>query len=76
VQELIDDAVAKGAQVLAGGKQASIAGGQFFQPTVITGINKSMKLWTEEVFGPVGAAGGLAVVWGGVCGVECVDVAC
>jgi hypothetical protein len=53
VQELIEDAVAKGAKMLAGGKAASISGGQFFQPTVLTGIDKSMKIWTEEVFGPV-----------------------
>ncbi|PRW57735.1 Aldehyde dehydrogenase 22A1 [Chlorella sorokiniana] len=54
VQELIDDAVAKGATVAAGGKlPRGGAAGQFYPPTVITGVTPDMRIWQEEVFGPV-----------------------
>ncbi|RDI40209.1 NAD-dependent succinate-semialdehyde dehydrogenase [Aquicella lusitana] len=48
----IDDAVAKGAQVVCGGKPHPL-GGLFFEPTVLTGANTSMRLAKEETFGPV-----------------------
>jgi succinate-semialdehyde dehydrogenase/glutarate-semialdehyde dehydrogenase len=52
VAELVDDAVAKGATVLAGGK--SIDGpGWYYEPTVIAGITDDMRLVMEEAFGPV-----------------------
>jgi len=55
VKELIDDAVSKGAKVLWGGKLNPSFGTEslFFEPTVLTNLNKSMKVWTEELFGPV-----------------------
>jgi succinate-semialdehyde dehydrogenase/glutarate-semialdehyde dehydrogenase len=46
----VDDAVAKGGEVLVGGKHA---GGNFYEPTVISGMTKEMKIATEETFGPV-----------------------
>lgn len=49
IREQVDDAVAKGAKVLCGGKHQ----GLFFEPTVLTGITRDMKLMTEETFGPV-----------------------
>ena len=49
----MDDAVAKGAKVLAGGKLPTHLAGQFYPPTVLTNINKNMEIWSEEVFGPV-----------------------
>lgn len=52
VQALVDDAVSKGAKVTVGGKLGS-AEGQFFQPTVLVGVTQNMKIWHEEVFGPV-----------------------
>lgn len=52
VQSLLNDAVSKGAKVLVGGKMGA-SSGQFFQPTIVTGVNPTMKIWTEEVFGPV-----------------------
>lgn len=53
VQALVDDAVAKGAKVLAGGKLSQDGSGQFYPPTVLTDVNKTMRIWKEEVFGPV-----------------------
>jgi len=53
IQGLVDDAVAKGAKVLAGGKLPQHLPGQFYPPTVITNVNKNMEIWSEEVFGPV-----------------------
>jgi succinate-semialdehyde dehydrogenase/glutarate-semialdehyde dehydrogenase len=52
VQELLDDAVEKGARVLTGG--ASLAEGpQYFAPTVIADVGAGMRLLDEEIFGPV-----------------------
>jgi len=52
VSELVDDAVAKGAQLRIGG-QPHAAGEQFFAPTVLTGVKPGMRLLDEEIFGPV-----------------------
>ena len=52
VEEHIADAVAKGAKVMAGGKRHAL-GGLFFEPTILTGVNTSMKVTKEETFGPV-----------------------
>ncbi len=53
--ELIDahvqDAVAKGAELLTGGK-AGEGPGRFYEPTVLTGVDHSMRCMTEETFGP------------------------
>ncbi|MQP67256.1 succinate-semialdehyde dehydrogenase [Niveispirillum sp. SYP-B3756] len=54
VQELIADAVAKGARVLTGGSPHAL-GGCFFQPTVIVDVTPEMRLAREEIFGPVAA---------------------
>jgi succinate-semialdehyde dehydrogenase/glutarate-semialdehyde dehydrogenase len=48
----IADAVAKGAQVMAGGARHAL-GGQFFEPTVLTGCTDAMELSSEESFGPL-----------------------
>lgn len=52
VEEHISDAVGKGARVAAGGARHAL-GGQFFQPTVLTGVTGAMKIAHEETFGPV-----------------------
>ena len=52
VQELLDDAIAKGATVALGGK-AHALGGSFFQPTIVTGTTREMAFFSEEIFGPV-----------------------
>lgn len=54
VQEHIDEAVAKGATLLAGGKSRSELGSAlFFEPTVLTGVTRDMRINREETFGPV-----------------------
>lgn len=50
----VDDAKNKGAKVVTGGNSLEEKlGGAFFGPTVLTNISKEMRVWTEEVFGPV-----------------------
>ncbi len=49
----VDDALAKGARVLVGGKRGGEgSGGDFFQPTVLVDVDHTMKCMTEETFGP------------------------
>ena len=49
----VDDAVAKGATVLAGGRRRPDLGPLFYEPTVLTGVTEDMDLCHEETFGPV-----------------------
>lgn len=53
LQDQVDDAIKKGAQCVIGGKQPSDLKGSFFEPTILTNISRNMKVWNEEVFGPV-----------------------
>ena len=48
--EQFNDAKNKGANVICGGKQLK---GNYFEPTILTNITKDMKVWKEEVFGPI-----------------------
>jgi succinate-semialdehyde dehydrogenase/glutarate-semialdehyde dehydrogenase len=50
VKEHIDDALAKGAKVVVGGKSL---GGNFFEPTLLRDVNTDMLVTREETFGPV-----------------------
>ncbi|HET6699823.1 MAG TPA: NAD-dependent succinate-semialdehyde dehydrogenase [Nocardioidaceae bacterium] len=52
VTELVDDAVDAGATVSCGG-QAQDGPGYFYQPTVLTDVPRSARMFTEEIFGPV-----------------------
>jgi len=52
VQELVADAVGRGAQVVVGGT-APDGPGWFYPATLLTGITKDMRMYAEEVFGPV-----------------------
>ncbi|XPP26843.1 MAG: aldehyde dehydrogenase family protein [Leucobacter sp.] len=52
VEAHVADAVARGAQVLTGGRDAGAAG-SYFPPTVLTGITPEMVIAREETFGPV-----------------------
>jgi acyl-CoA reductase-like NAD-dependent aldehyde dehydrogenase len=52
LQAQIDDARAKGAQVLTGG-QVEAHGGLWLRPTVLTGIRDDMRVMQEETFGPL-----------------------
>ncbi len=52
VQAQVDDARAKGARVLCGGEPIGGAG-FFYPPTVLAGLDAPMRVFGEEVFGPV-----------------------
>lgn len=52
VEELLADAVAKGARVVCGGRRHAL-GGTFFEPTVLSGASTAMRIAREEIFGPV-----------------------
>jgi succinate-semialdehyde dehydrogenase/glutarate-semialdehyde dehydrogenase len=52
VREHIDDALAKGARIVVGGKPHAL-GGTFFEPTVLAGVTPAMACAREETFGPV-----------------------
>jgi succinate-semialdehyde dehydrogenase/glutarate-semialdehyde dehydrogenase len=54
VEELVADAVEKGAKVLCGGERLG-GPGFYFPPTVLSGITPEMRIYREEVFGPVAA---------------------
>jgi acyl-CoA reductase-like NAD-dependent aldehyde dehydrogenase len=51
IEQHIRDAVEKGAKVLVGGKPSD-GPGRFFEPTVLTDVDHSMQIMTEETFGP------------------------
>ena len=51
VEDHVQDAVDKGAKVLTGGHAGS-GPGRFFEPTVLVDVDHSMKIMTEETFGP------------------------
>ena len=51
--DLVEDAVGRGARVLCGGNTRPDLGPNFFEPTVITGVDSSMRLFQEETFGPI-----------------------
>jgi acyl-CoA reductase-like NAD-dependent aldehyde dehydrogenase len=54
IAEQIDDALRRGAKVLCGGRvEIHGGGGRWIRPTVVVDVNHSMKLMTEETFGPV-----------------------
>jgi acyl-CoA reductase-like NAD-dependent aldehyde dehydrogenase len=52
LEEQVRDAVEKGAKVLLGGKRAA-GKGYYFEPTVLTGVDNTMKVMRDESFGPV-----------------------
>ncbi len=54
VDGLVRDAVADGATVLAGGgRPEGLGSGFFYSPTVLDGVTPSMRIYREEIFGPV-----------------------
>ncbi len=52
VEAHVADAVARGAEVVVGGRRHAL-GGSFFEPTVMTGVTGEMRVAREETFGPV-----------------------
>ncbi|HVZ12479.1 MAG TPA: aldehyde dehydrogenase family protein [Patescibacteria group bacterium] len=53
LEEQIQDAVDKGAKVIIGGKRPEGLNGAYYEPTILTNVTKEMRVWQEEVFGPV-----------------------
>lgn len=53
MNDLIEDAVARGARVMCGGCARPDLGPCFFEPTVIADVDSSMRLFQEETFGPI-----------------------
>lgn len=53
IQAHLDDAVGRGAVVHTGGAVERHGGGHWVRPTILTGVDHSMSVMTEETFGPV-----------------------
>jgi succinate-semialdehyde dehydrogenase/glutarate-semialdehyde dehydrogenase len=52
VCDFIDDAVSKGAKLIAGGARSPL-GDCFVEPTILTNVSRNMRVFSEEIFGPV-----------------------
>jgi succinate-semialdehyde dehydrogenase/glutarate-semialdehyde dehydrogenase len=59
VEELVQDAVDKGAEVVVGGRRGD-GPGHFYEPTVLANVPKDARLLKEEIFGPVAPVTGFA----------------
>jgi len=53
VESHVEDAVARGARILAGGSRLSELGKNFYKPTVLADVTHDMRIMREETFGPV-----------------------
>ncbi|KXF54498.1 succinate-semialdehyde dehydrogenase [Rhodococcus sp. SC4] len=53
VSSHVDDAVVKGATVVAGGKARPDLGPLFYEPTVLTGVPEDAECYRDETFGPL-----------------------
>ncbi|TLM88172.1 succinic semialdehyde dehydrogenase [Pseudarthrobacter sp. NamE5] len=53
VSEHVEDALSKGATLIAGGRHRPDLGPYFYEPTVLTGVTEEMLVAREETFGPV-----------------------
>lgn len=49
----VNESVAKGAKVITGGKRPESHKGAYYEPTILTEVTADMRVWNEEVFGPV-----------------------
>lgn len=49
----VEDAVSKGAKIITGGRVPKDLKGAYYLPTLLTNITSEMRIWHEEVFGPV-----------------------
>ncbi len=52
VEDHVNDALSKGARALTGGHRGEQGGGHYFEPTVLVDVDHSMRIMTEETFGP------------------------
>lgn len=53
LESQVADAVDKGAKILTGGKRPVGLEGAYYLPTLLTNVTREMRVWKEEVFGPV-----------------------
>lgn len=53
IEAHVQDAVAKGATLVSGGKRRPDVGPLFYEPTILTGVTPEMAIFHEETFGPV-----------------------
>lgn len=53
LEEQVQDALDKGATAVIGGRRLRGGGGAFYEPTLLTNVTSEMRVWDEEVFGPV-----------------------
>jgi len=53
IERHVEDAVAKGAKILVGGKRNDQLKGLYYEPTVMTDVNHDMLIMREETFGPI-----------------------
>lgn len=53
LESQVKDATDKGAIVVMGGHSPDNLNGAYYLPTILTNVNKDMRVWKEEVFGPV-----------------------
>ncbi|TDC98270.1 aldehyde dehydrogenase family protein [Actinomadura sp. 7K507] len=53
IEDQLADADARGATVRCGGEIRTLGGGVYLEPTVLTGVDHTMKVMREETFGPV-----------------------
>ncbi len=53
LEEQVADAVQNGAKIVTGGKRPNEPQGAYYQPTILTNVSADMRVWQEEVFGPV-----------------------
>jgi succinate-semialdehyde dehydrogenase/glutarate-semialdehyde dehydrogenase len=52
VMGFVDDALSKGARVVAGGRRSDL-GSCFIEPTILTNVSDDMRVFREEIFGPI-----------------------
>jgi acyl-CoA reductase-like NAD-dependent aldehyde dehydrogenase len=53
LESQVKDAVGQGAEVIVGGNRPKKLKGFYYEPTILTNVKTKMKVWQEEVFGPV-----------------------
>jgi succinate-semialdehyde dehydrogenase/glutarate-semialdehyde dehydrogenase len=53
LQAQVADAVEKGATVVVGGRMPDGLAGAYYEPTLLRDVTPAMRVWKEEVFGPV-----------------------
>src|SRR3989338_11478255 len=49
----VENAVEKGAKIIIGGSSIEGSKGNYYKPTILTNVKPNMRVWKEEVFGPV-----------------------